>query len=92
MQQKEHVIRILPNGTADFIYSDDLLFLSENQSKVTTKRVSNVEPSGRGWTADMTPLGHEMILGPFDTRQEALDAEVEYLKTEHFGLISQVRN
>lgn len=68
-------------GTISFIYSDELRYLLD-EGISTIKRVSHVEPAetGRGWTADMGPVNGPM-LGPFETRQEALDREVEYLNT-----------
>lgn len=65
-------------GKLKFIYNDELHeLLSFGESKIT--RVSYVEPFGLCWMADMAPVGGP-ILGPFDLRQEALDAEVAYIK------------
>jgi hypothetical protein len=68
-----------------FIYTDDLVDLLD-EGVATIKRVSHVEPSpipggGIGWTADMSPVDGK-VLGPFVTRQEALDTEVAWLKRE----------
>ena len=72
------------DGTVRFIYSDDLRGLLEVGTPSVT-RASHVEPCalgwiGGGWTADLTPVKGP-VLGPFETRQEALDAEVHYLNT-----------
>jgi hypothetical protein len=75
----EHLISVDDEGRLTFIYSDDLLFLHElGRSSVT--RASHVEPTSAGeWTADMNP-SNGPVLGPFKTRKEALDAEIEWLK------------
>ena len=75
---KEFIIGSDDEGRLQFIYSDELAFLLE-LGESTTKRASHVEPDGHGqWTADMAPVGGP-VLGPFKLRQEALDAEVEWL-------------
>lgn len=35
------------------------------------------------WWADMFPCGRREVLGPFNTRQEALQAEVDWLVKNH---------
>lgn len=80
----------ISNGKAVFIYNDELVeLLKEGPSHV--ERASNVEPvtsniDGKevflGWWAYMKD-GNS--LGPYKTRQECLDAEVEYLKEKMFG-------
>lgn len=67
-----------------FIYSDDMAdLLLEGQS--TVRRASHVEPiQGGGWQADMAPVGGPILTG-FKLRQEALDAEVDYLNKHLFG-------
>ena len=43
-------------------------------------RASHVEPDSEGrWHADLSPVGGP-ILGPFEKRSEALDAEVAWLE------------
>lgn len=76
-------ITIQPNGTMTYIYSDDMLDLMEEGTS-TTRRVSHVEPhtsrsSGIRWTADMSPVGGPM-LGPYRSREDALEAEVRWLE------------
>lgn len=75
-----HTINCRTDGTVDFIWADELKPLAE-LGPVAIRRVSHVEPAGPGtdWAADMSPVGGP-VLGPFPTRQEALDAEVDYLK------------
>ena len=67
-----------------FIYKDELRPLLE-MGKASVRRASHVEPCGTQWTADLSPVGGP-LLGPFDLRQEALDAEVAWL-AEHLGEI-----
>lgn len=75
-------IRITDGGRLAFIYNDKLAALL-TLGAATVRRVSHVEPApGGGWTADMSPINGP-VLGPFNLRQTALDAEVEYLKTTH---------
>jgi hypothetical protein len=90
-------VRITADGHVRFIWSDDLAPLAE-LGESTCERVSHVEPydgsggdrfaakyaKGIWWTADMSPVDGP-VLGPFPTRQEALDAEVAWLRA-HLGL------
>ncbi len=73
-----HDIIIAPDGTATFIHSDEMQGIIE-QGEATITRASHVEPDAGGkWVADMAPSGGP-VLGPFRTRREALDHEVEWL-------------
>ncbi len=89
----EHRIRFR-NGHAVFIYSDELLDVSEALGHASVTRASEVEPyDGSGgevfaerhpgvwWTADMR-LSDGPVLGPFKTREEALAAERDWLRQE----------
>lgn len=71
-------IVVEPNGTIKMIYEDSLRsLLAEGCGRI--HRVSHVEPTSSGqWEADLSPVCGP-VLGPFETRQEALDAEVAYL-------------
>ena len=78
------IITVKPDGSIHFIYDDRLRGLL-NQGQAAITRASQVEPGdpAKGqnplqWYADMAPSAGE-TLGPFGTRQEALDAEVEWL-------------
>ena len=45
----------------------------------TISRASHVEPDEQGrWLADLSPVGGPVV-GPFDRRSEALEAEVAWL-------------
>lgn len=74
------VITISETGQARMIYHDDLAPLLA-QGDATVRRASHVEPApgGGGWTADLTPVDGP-VLGPFMLRQQALDAEVAWLR------------
>jgi hypothetical protein len=72
-------VTVTPDGSVEFIYSDSLLPLT-NLGSCRITRASHVEPSDGGWTADLSPVSGP-VLGPYRTRQEALDAEVAWLQT-----------
>jgi hypothetical protein len=70
-------VLIRPDGIARAIYDEaiDLGVLGQ----LTIKRASHVEPDDCGrWRADLTPVTGP-ILGPFDRRSEALEAERDWL-------------
>jgi hypothetical protein len=73
---------IRPDGAVRFVYDDalrDLLALGQS----SIRRASHVEPSRDGrWTADLGPM-QGPVLGPFETRAAALDAERAWL-VHHF--------
>lgn len=71
-------------GRIVFIHDDDLALALAELGVPVTKRASHVEPDpdhpGK-WLADMTPsTGIKVVLGPFNTRREALQSEIEYLQ------------
>jgi hypothetical protein len=76
---------VVKGGVITGIYDDALVPLLDQAESVETVRASNVEPhmtqwgDGRSyWQADLSPVGGPTLTG-FTTRQEALDAEVQYL-------------
>lgn len=75
------------DGTLRFIYDDALLSLKEcGDFKVT--RASHVEPNGDGeWEADLSPVGGP-VLGPYDTRNQALEEEVRWIKGKNIPISS----
>ena len=74
----ENTITILPGGTLKFIWTDDLAdLLTEGNAEIV--RASHVEPVGTEWEADMGPSGGPVLSG-FTRRQDAIDAEVLWLK------------
>ena len=70
-------IVITPVGQTRMVFDDRLDARMIGAIKI--KRGSHVEPTTDGrWTADLSPVGGP-ILGPFDKRKEAIDAEVAWL-------------
>jgi hypothetical protein len=73
---------IRPDGSVRLLYDDawrGLLALGAP----TIRRASHVEPTSSGrWTADLGPMAGP-VLGPFETRAAALDAERAWL-VQHF--------
>ena len=69
---------IRPDGTVRAIYSEAIDLAVLGRPPIT--RASHVEPGQDGrWRADLTPVGGP-VLGPFDRRSEALEAEVAWLE------------
>ncbi len=65
------------NGSIRCVYDETLPLGSLGRLSIT--RGSHVEPSSSGqWTADLTPVNGP-VLGPFNSRSEALRAEHEWL-------------
>lgn len=72
-------IVVRPDGVVHLIYTDELQPLLK-QGQAHIRRASHVEPVGNTqWQADMSPVAGP-TLGPFETRQQALDAEVQWLE------------
>jgi hypothetical protein len=80
----EIVFDIGPDGIVRYIHSDEAVRLAGTLGRPVINRASNVEYDNEkgGWLADMAPLGSDVILGPYDTREEALEREHTWL-TEH---------
>lgn len=75
-------LAVKPDGTISAIYDDALADLCQ-QGHAHITRASHVEPTPNGeWTADCSPGGP--VLGPYPLRQQALDAEIEYLESTLF--------
>jgi len=77
-----HVIVFDPDGRFGMLYDDRALPYISTLGKTETLRASDVEPDGTGWSArirDWVP-GGAAKLGPYSTRQEALEAEIAYLR------------
>lgn len=75
-----------PDGTIRFIYDDKLAEVARGlNGTIHPCRASHVEPTDDGqWEADLSPVGGP-VLGPFALRQDALDAEVDWLRTHNHG-------
>ena len=54
--------------------------LLKDLGNVSIRRASHVEPEGDGWSADMSPVGGPVLSG-FSKRQEAIDAEIKWMKS-----------
>lgn len=72
-------IVIRAGGRAEFIYSDAARpFMGAGPAVV--RRASHVEPDANGnWTADLSPVSGP-VLGPFALRQDALAAEMAWIR------------
>jgi hypothetical protein len=71
-------IIITTNGQGRCVYDEaiDLTALGH----VTIQRASHVEPDDEGrWQADLSPVDGP-VLGPFERRSSALDAEQRWLR------------
>lgn len=67
------------DGTARCIHDDVLADILRGLGPLRIKRASHVEPNDAGlWVADLSPVDGPS-LGPYATRQEALEAEAEWL-------------
>jgi hypothetical protein len=68
-----------PTGRIRAIYCEDIDLAGFGRPVIT--RASHVEPGPDGrWRADLSPVGGP-VLGPFDRRSEALDAELAWLES-----------
>jgi hypothetical protein len=69
---------IRPDGTVRAIYDESIDLGAIGRPTIT--RASHVEPTPEGrWLADLAPVGGP-VLGPFDRRGQALQAEREWLE------------
>ena len=74
----QHLAVIRPDGTLEFIYADELRPLFE-AGELAIRRASHVEPTPDGrWHVDLAPVGGA-VLGPFNLREQALEAERAWL-------------
>lgn len=80
----EHEILVNEDGSLQAIYSDELAEML-TLGHATVRRVSSVEPwdvdGALVWEADLEACGGP-VLGPFKRREDALKAEVAWLKAE----------
>jgi hypothetical protein len=68
-----------PDGRIRTVY--DERFDLARLGPLVIRRASHVEPDSCGcWHADLAPVGGP-VLGPFDRRSEALEAEQAWLET-----------
>jgi hypothetical protein len=72
-----HLI-VEPTGRVRSIYTETLDLAALGHPVIT--RASQVEPGPDGcWSADLRPVGGP-VLGPFDRRSQALEAELAWLE------------
>ena len=74
---------VAPDGTVRAVYNEalDLATLGH----LSIRRASHVEPTSKGrWQADLTPVGGP-VLGEYDRRSEALEAERTWLERHWLG-------
>jgi hypothetical protein len=68
---------VLPDGTIRAVFAEDIDLRELGRLLIT--RASHVEPDAQGrWVADLMPVDGP-VLGPFDLRSEALEAEQVWL-------------
>ena len=75
------------DGTVQFLYYDELKpLLNIGEAQVT--RASHVDPEmtvdGLKWFADLAPVKGPK-LGPFDTRDIAIEHEIDWLTKNHLN-------
>ena len=69
---------IEPNGLVRGVYGEEIALDALGPPRIS--RASHVEPDASGrWLADLSPVGGP-ILGPFERRTKALEAEVAWLE------------
>lgn len=74
-------IKINTNGTLNLVYTEDICV--EELGKIDSiKRLFHVEPTqDNKWTAKVNIGTSEcVVLGPYDKRSEALEAEVAWIE------------
>ena len=71
------------DGSVRGIYGEEIALDALGPLKI--ERASHVEPDASGrWLADLSPVSGP-LLGPFDRRSEALEAEVRWLSANWLG-------
>ena len=69
---------VLPGGAVRCLYDESIDFAALGPAQI--KRASHVEPIGDGtWYADLSPVIGP-VLGPFERRSAALEAERAWLE------------
>lgn len=71
---------VVSEGEIRFIHQDDLAEAFQ-AGKASTRRASHVEPGKDGWKADLRPVNGP-VLGPFNRRDTALQAEDNWLRQQ----------
>ncbi len=77
---------ISPHGQVCCLYSETIELAA--LGALTIQRASHVEPDANGrWFADLSP-SHGPLLGPFERRSDALEAEVVWLSAHRLNSVS----
>jgi hypothetical protein len=72
------------DGKVRGIYGEEIDLAALGPARIT--RASHVEPDNQGrWLADLSPV-RGPVLGPFERRSEALEAEVAWLEENWLGV------
>lgn len=87
--KQELCLAVSAEGKATFIYDDEHAeFIQALGGSTKIERVSHVEPMANGrWAADMSPIGGPVLDHGgegYELRQQALDAEIEFLNKKLF--------
>lgn len=80
---KTIILNIEPDGTARYISDDDLNDTLRSVGKLQIERVTDVEPdqNSQSWWAFLRPpYDQQTPLGPFARRDEAIAAEIDWLR------------
>lgn len=81
---------VVAGTTMVSVYNDPNYATLKRTGECSIRRASHVEPGTDGdWYADLSPVNGPK-LGPFEQRQEALDAEVEWLNEHMVGIAVQL--
>lgn len=87
---KEIILYVDEQGEVKFVHDDEVMDALLGTGKIQTQRASHVEPAmtsqinkrGTKWEIDLDPIipGEYNQIGPYDSRAEALAAEVAWLE------------
>ncbi len=71
-------LRIDPQGNIIALYQENLDLSVLGPAQI--RRASHVEPGGKDWTVDLSPVGGPRLTG-FATRSTAIAAEVDWIES-----------
>jgi hypothetical protein len=81
----EVTFRVNADGSVEFIYSDELRQILEQNGVLKIARASHVEPGiDNKWYADLSLINGPK-LGPFEERMQALTAEFSWIEENYLG-------
>lgn len=85
LDEETVVFNIDEEGRISFIWNDEFQDL-RSLGDMSIRRVSHVEPVGDKFQADLSPVNGPTF-GPYDTRGEALAAEIKWLNDNIFSTV-----